>query len=175
MGNTKLLTYLLIKIQSVDLVHHISVIHAARKIIYCLWSVGENKIVLKKNTRNYTRFYELGGQVYFKQDSSSQWKGSAKVLGQDGPVLFFRHGGRYIKAHICRVQLTSHLRSEHSEIQDKQVKSENSQNKTENNIVNEIKSSSDEEDGNESDLYMLDTAVGNRKNHPYPTVVMKPN
>ena len=42
-------------------------------------------------------------------------------------------------------------------------------------MVNEIKSSSDEEDGNESDLSMLDTAVGNRKNHPYPTVVMKPN
>ena len=95
-------------------------------------------------------------------------------MGHDGPVLFLRHGARYIKAHTCRVQLTSPLWSEESEIQDKQVKSENSQNDTENNIVNEIKSSSDEEDGNKSDLQMLDAAVDNRKNHSYPKIVMKP-
>ena len=103
-------------------------------------------LVLKKNIRNYQRFYELGDEVYYKRDSPSQWKSPATVLGQDGPELFLRHGARYIKAHICIEQLTSPLRSEHSEIQDKQVKSENSQN-TENNTVNEIESFSDEEDG----------------------------
>ena len=41
-------------------------------------------------------------------------------MGEDEPVLFLRHGTRYIKAHICRVQLTSPLKSEHSEKQDKQ-------------------------------------------------------
>ena len=89
--------------------------------------------------------------------SSSQWKGPAKVFGQDGPVLFLSHGARYINSHICRVQLTSPLRSEHSEIQDKQVKTVNSQNNTENNTVKEIESSSDEEDDNKSDLHMHDT------------------
>ena len=96
-------------------------------------------------------------------------------MGQDGPVLFLRHGARYIKAHICREQLTSPLRSEHSETQDKQVKGPNSQNNTENNIVNKIRSSSDEEDHNKSDLQMYDTPIGNKKTHPYPTVVVKPN
>ena len=94
-------------------------------------------------------------------------------MGQDGQILFLRYGTRCIKAHICRVQLTSPIRSEHSEIEVKHVRSENSQNNTENNIVHEIESSSDEEDGNESDLQMLETAVGNRKNHLYPTIVMK--
>ena len=55
------------------------------------------------------------------------------------------------------MQLTSPLRSEHSEIQDKRVKTVNSQNNTENNTVNEIESSSDEEDDNKSDLHMHDT------------------
>ena len=73
-------------------------------------------------------------------------------MGQDEPVLFLRHGTRYIKAHICIVQLTSPLKSEHPETQDKQVKAENCQNNAENNIGNEIESSSDEEDDNESDL-----------------------
>ena len=76
-----------------------------------------NKVALKKNIRNYQR--ELGDHLYYKQDSSSQWKGPAKVLGFDGPVLFLRHGATCIGAHICREQLTSPLRSEHSETQDK--------------------------------------------------------
>ena len=96
-------------------------------------------------------------------------------MGQGGPVLFITHGGRYIRAHIWRVQITSPLRSEHSETQDKQVKAVNSQNNTENNIVNEIESSSDEEDDNKSDLQMHHIAVDNRKNHPYPILVIKPN
>ena len=96
-------------------------------------------------------------------------------MGQDKPVLFLRHGTRYIKAHICEVQLNSPLKKEHSKTQDKQVKAVNSQNNTTNNTVNEIESSCDEDDGNESDLQIHDTATGNRKNHPYPTVVMKPN
>ena len=98
-------------------------------------------------------------------------------MGQDGPVSFLRHGTRYIKAYrvLCRVQLTSPLKSEHFETQDKQVKAENSQNNTENNIVNKIESSSDEEDDNESDLQIHDPVIGNRKNHLYPKLVMKPN
>ena len=67
------------------------------------------------------------------------------------------------------------MKKEHSETQDKQVKAVNSQNNTENNIVNEIESSSDEEDDNKSDLQMHHIAVDNRKNHPYPILVIKPN
>ena len=51
-------------------------------------------------------------------------------MGQDGFVLLLKHGARYIKAHIWRVQLTSPLRSEHSETQDKHVKAVYSQNNT---------------------------------------------
>ena len=100
-------------------------------------------------------------------------KGPAKVSGQDRPVLFLGHGARYIKSHICRVQLTIPFKSEHSKIQDKQVKAVNSQNNKENNIVNEIESSSDDEDDNKSDLQMHNTPIDNKKNHPYPTVVIK--
>ena len=91
-------------------------------------------------------------------------------MGQDGPALFLRRG-IYMKSHIYRVQLTSPLKSEHYETQDKQVKAVNTQNITENNVVNKIESSSDDEDDNKSDLQMLDTPIGKRKNHPYPTEV----
>ena len=83
-------------------------------------------------------------------------------MGQDGLVLFLRRGARYIKARTSRRQLTSPLRCEHYETQDKQVKAINNQNNRENNIVNKLKSSSDEDD-NKSYLQMHNTAVGNRK------------
>ena len=91
-------------------------------------------------------------------------------MGQDGPALFLRCA-IYMKSHIYRVQLTSPLKSEHSETQDKQVKAVNSQNNTENNVVNKTESSSDDDDDNKSDPQMLDTPIGKRKNHPYPTEV----
>ena len=54
----------------------------------------KNKISSRKNIWNYQRFYELGDEVYYKPNSSSRGKDPAKVLGQDGLVLFLRHGAR---------------------------------------------------------------------------------
>ena len=94
-------------------------------------------------------------------------------MDQDGPALFFRCGARYMKSHIYRVQLSSPLKSEYSETQDKKIKAVNSQNNTENNVVNKTKSSSDDEDDNRSDLQMLDTP--SRKNPSISSRSIKPN
>ena len=77
---------------------------------------------IKENICNYQQFHDIGNKVYYKRDSSHEWKGPAKVLGQDGAVLFLRHGAKYIKVHICRVQLThtnprSHLENNNIESQ----------------------------------------------------------
>ena len=77
---------------------------------------------IKKNVCTYQQFYNIGNMVYFKRDSLHEWKGPAKVLGQDGAVLFLRHGAKYIKAHIFHVQLThtnpkSHLENNNIESQ----------------------------------------------------------
>ena len=96
-------------------------------------------------------------------------------MGHGGPVLFIRHGARYMEAHICREQLTSPLRSKYSEMQDKQVKTVNSQSNTENNIVNKIELFNNEEVDNKTDPQKCNTPISKRKTHPYPTVVVKPN
>ena len=59
-------------IQLVDLAYHISAIHAARKAFIASESSEKIKLALMKNIRNYQRFYELGDEVYYKRDSSSQ-------------------------------------------------------------------------------------------------------
>ena len=96
-------------IRSVDLARHISAIQAARKAFITSEAKEKIRLALRKNIRIYQTFYDLGDEVYYKRDSFSQWKGPAKVLGQDRPAIFLRHSARYIKAHICRVQLTSPL------------------------------------------------------------------
>ena len=62
------------------------------------------KIALKRQTRQTRERYEIGEEVYYKHDTDGQWKGPVNVLGQDGAVVFFRHGSQFIKAHACRVQ-----------------------------------------------------------------------
>ena len=68
-------------------VDHISVIQAATKAFITSEALEKIKLALKKkNIRNYQRLYELRDYVYYKRDSSSQWKCAAKVLGRDVPV-----------------------------------------------------------------------------------------
>ena len=74
------------------------------------------------NKNGFSPAQNIGDMVYYKRDSSHGWKGPAKVLGQDGAVLFLCHGPKYIKAHICCVQLThtnpkSHLENNNIESQ----------------------------------------------------------
>ena len=62
------------------------------------------KLALHKNTRDVLRPFEIGEEVFYKRDDQQEWKGPGTVLGQDGAVIFIRHGSHYIKAYSCRVQ-----------------------------------------------------------------------
>ena len=55
--------------------------------------------------------YSTGQEVYYKRKDQPRWKGPGKVIGHDGPVVFIRHGGQYVKAHSCRVQPTEEYTS----------------------------------------------------------------
>ena len=55
------------------------------------------KISLKKQTRQTRERYEIGEEVYYKRDTDEQLKGPVNVLGQDGAVVFLRHGRLFIK------------------------------------------------------------------------------
>ena len=83
---------------------HISALHAARQSYICAENSDKIKRALRKQTRPSGTLYERGDNVYYKRDNSPRWCGPARVLGQDGPLVFLRHGTRYIRAHICRTQ-----------------------------------------------------------------------
>jgi hypothetical protein len=45
--------------------------------------------------------------VYYKRPDSKEWKGPGVVIGQDGVVVFVRHGGLCVRVHQCRLQKTT--------------------------------------------------------------------
>ena len=86
---------------------HISALYAARRASVASESSSKSKLALCKNVRKSGAVFNIGDEVFYKRDDKLSWKGPGRVLGQDGPVVFFRHGSHYIRAHYRRVQLTN--------------------------------------------------------------------
>ena len=83
---------------------HLSALHAARRAFTAAESSERIKRALAKQTRQSRQFFDIGEKVYFKRDTDRKWKGPAKVVGQDGAVVFLRQGYKILKVHCCRVQ-----------------------------------------------------------------------
>ena len=74
--------------------------------VYGRW-FGKLKLVVHKNIRKSRAVFNMGDEVFYKQDDKLAWKGPGQVLGLDGPDVFIWHGSHLIRAHSCRVQLTN--------------------------------------------------------------------
>ncbi len=46
----------------------------------------------------------MGDKVYYKRVDCPEWKGPGTVIGQDGAVVFVRHGGTCIRVHRLRLR-----------------------------------------------------------------------
>ena len=47
--------------------------------------------------------------MYYKRDNDTKWKAPGKIVGQDGSVVFIRHGGVDGKVHCSRIQIAVSL------------------------------------------------------------------
>ena len=84
---------------------HLSSLHLARKAFI----MTESSEKLRRALR---AVYATDDEVYYKRSDNNKWKGPAKVIGQAGPVVFIRHGGQLVKAHICHIQSKNPHKSE---------------------------------------------------------------
>ncbi|XP_071317640.1 CD166 antigen homolog A isoform X1 [Trachinotus anak] len=83
---------------------HISALHASRKAFTEAECSERIRRALRKQIRHTDEKYETGDKVYYKQVDCQEWKGPGVVIGQDGAVVFVRHGGTCIRVHRLRLK-----------------------------------------------------------------------
>lgn len=93
---------------------HISALHTARKAFTEAECSERIRRALKKQLRHNDERYEQGDKVFYKRVDCPEWKGPAVVIGQDGAVVFVRHGDICVRVHQLRLRKVT---QEHEEPQ----------------------------------------------------------
>ena len=90
-----------------EVVHQkLSAIHSARKAFVEAKSSEKISRALKHQTRSSTPYtFQNGDSVYYKRDSSKQWKGPGIVTGTENQTIVIKHGSVNVRIHPCRVIL----------------------------------------------------------------------
>ena len=106
-------------------IKHLNAMYSAREAL---------RTASRRQTRKTRDFFNLGLEVYYKCNNDIKWKRPGKVIGQDGPVVFIRHGGHYVKVHCSRIQLSNtnmekenDLENSHNQINQTIIKNPNLQ------------------------------------------------
>ena len=73
-------------------------LHAAQKAF--VLAESSEKIRRARTNKKTGGMYSTGQEVYYKRKDQPRWRGPGKVIGQDGPVVFIRHGDQYVLRHI---------------------------------------------------------------------------
>lgn len=87
---------------------HLNALHSGRRAFIQAESSQRIRRALRHQIRSAGEHFEQGESVYYKRDDSHKWKGPGKVIGQDGKVVFVRHGNIYVRVHPCRLVKVGH-------------------------------------------------------------------
>ena len=117
---------------SYTVANHINSLFSARKAFLEAESSERLRRALRKNTRPANEYYQSGDKVYYKRPDSQQWKGPARVIGQDGVVVFLRHGGLVVRVHTSRLQKANHIEMNAHQTTPVEEQDESTSNNTEN-------------------------------------------
>ena len=82
---------------------HINTLDAARQAYIQAESSERIRKALRHKIRTFATVFEQGCRVYYKRDSSNKWKGPGIVCGQDGKIIFIRHGSSIVRVSSNRI------------------------------------------------------------------------
>ncbi|XP_057310466.1 uncharacterized protein LOC130648431 [Hydractinia symbiolongicarpus] len=82
---------------------HINALHNAGKAFIEAEASERVRRALRHQIRSTNTQYYTGEKVYYKRDDSPKWRGPAKVIGQDGNVVFVWQGSVYVRVPPCRL------------------------------------------------------------------------
>lgn len=89
--------------------NHITALYAARTAFTKAECSERIRRALRKQVRPGTEPYNTGEKVYYKRQGCKEWKGPGTVIGQDGAVVFVRHGGSWVRVHRSRLTRVPNL------------------------------------------------------------------
>jgi len=87
------------------LLRHLQALNSAKKTFVEAESSERITRALRHKVRICERSYQPGDIVYYKREGTAQWLGPAKVIVQNGKVVFIRHGSYIVRIYINRVVL----------------------------------------------------------------------
>ena len=96
-----------IKPQSEALLKHLKAMHATREAFIKAEKCEKLKIALRTKIRTIDRIYKPGDYAFYKRENDPEFKGPAKVIFQDGKIIWLRHGSYCCKVSINRLQPVS--------------------------------------------------------------------
>lgn len=79
---------------------HLNALHAARQAFIQTESCQKIKKALKCKVRTNEQVFNPGEKVHYKRENSERWLGPAKVIFQDGKIVFVRHGPIWVKVSL---------------------------------------------------------------------------
>ena len=95
---------------------HLNALHSARRAFTKAESSERIKRALRHNVRVNEETFMAGDKVFYKRDDSNRWRGPGKVIGQDGKILFIRHGSQLVRVATCRaLKMDAHMSNNENE------------------------------------------------------------
>jgi len=76
---------------------HLNVLHTSRKAYIESEANERIRRALRSKVRASEQVYSNGDRVFYKREGRERWLGPAKVVFQDGKVVFVRHGGVFVR------------------------------------------------------------------------------
>ena len=91
---------------------HLNTIAESRKaFVECEDNEKLHRAIKSKLHPTASSIYELGDEVYYKQNDSDQWKGPGTVLRKENKQVIVKHESQHIRVHPCRLQLRNKYRN----------------------------------------------------------------
>lgn len=85
---------------------HLNALHETRKAYIQSETNERIRRALSTKVRAAEQRYENGDNVFYKREGKERWLGPAKVVFQDGKVVFVRHGGVFVRVspnRLCKI------------------------------------------------------------------------
>ena len=97
-------------VHSSDMVRqNLNAMHAARMQFVKVESCEKIRRALRHNVRESpAERVQNGDNVYYKRNDSHEWRGPGVVIGRDGKQFIVKHGGLFVRVHVCRLAAIEH-------------------------------------------------------------------